>query len=84
MSFKLFCRISRVISFDNKSDYQERSTNDKIAPIRGFFERWMKILLKLCNPGENVTVDEQTVGFRGRCPFKQYLPNKPKKYGIKI
>lgn len=33
---------------------------------------------------ENVTVDEQLVAFRGRCPFKQYIPSKPAKYGIKI
>ena len=31
-----------------------------------------------------MTVDEQLVCFRGRCPFKQYIPSKPAKYGIKI
>ena len=36
------------------------------------------------NPGENVTVDEQLVGFQGRCPFRQYMPSKPAKYGIKF
>ncbi|KAM3924560.1 piggyBac transposable element-derived protein 4-like [Leptodactylus fuscus] len=34
--------------------------------------------------GENVTVDKQLVAFRGRCPFRQYIPSKPAKYGIKI
>lgn len=24
------------------------------------------------------------VAFRGKCPFKQYIPSKPAKYGIKI
>ncbi|XP_071201069.1 piggyBac transposable element-derived protein 4-like [Salvelinus alpinus] len=36
------------------------------------------------NPGPNVTVDEQLMAFRGRCPFRQYIPSKPAKYGIKI
>ena len=31
-----------------------------------------------------MTVDECLVAFRGRCPFRQYMPNKPAKYGIKI
>ena len=31
-----------------------------------------------------MTVDEQLVCFRGRCPFRQYIPSKPGKYGIKI
>jgi len=34
--------------------------------------------------GAFVTVDEQLVTFRGRCPFKMFIPNKPGKYGIKI
>jgi hypothetical protein len=29
-------------------------------------------------------VGEQLVAFRGRCPFKQYIPSKRAKYGIKI
>ena len=34
--------------------------------------------------GAYSTIDEQLVPFRGRCPFLQYMPNKPAKYGIKI
>ena len=34
--------------------------------------------------GAYTTVDEQLVPFRGRCPFTQYMLNKPAKYGIKI
>jgi len=34
--------------------------------------------------GENRTIDEMLEGFRGRCSFLQYIPNKPNKYGIKI
>lgn len=35
-------------------------------------------------PGEYLTVDEQLVAFRGRCGFRQYIPSKPARYGIKI
>ncbi|UYV72389.1 hypothetical protein LAZ67_9002911 [Cordylochernes scorpioides] len=39
----------------------------------------------LCyTPAEYLTVDEMLVGFRGKCPFKIYIPSKPNKYGIKI
>ena len=34
-------------------------------------------------PSQNVAVDETMVGFRGRFGAKQYMPNKPTKYGIK-
>uniref|UniRef100_A0AAZ1Y4A3 PiggyBac transposable element-derived protein domain-containing protein n=1 Tax=Oreochromis aureus TaxID=47969 RepID=A0AAZ1Y4A3_OREAU len=32
----------------------------------------------------DICVDEQLVPFRGRCNFKQYIPTKPAKYGLKI
>jgi len=34
--------------------------------------------------GEYATIDEMLEGFRGRCNFRQYIPNKSNKYGIKI
>ena len=43
---------------------------------------------KICEdffyPYENVSVDQQLVIFRGRCPFRQYILSKLAKYGIKI
>ncbi|XP_031335147.1 piggyBac transposable element-derived protein 4-like [Photinus pyralis] len=35
-------------------------------------------------PGPDLTIDEQLVAFRGRCPFRQYIPSKPAKYGLKV
>jgi hypothetical protein len=29
-------------------------------------------------------VDEQLVAYRGKCSFRQYIPSKAAKYGIKI
>ena len=34
-------------------------------------------------PGRELAVDETMVGFRGRFAAKQYMPNKPTKWGIK-
>lgn len=84
MSLETFCMISRVVRFDEKSTRQERRRNDKLAAVRNIWEKWIEVLPKLYYPNENVTVDEQLVAFRGRFPFKQYIPSKPAKYGIKI
>ncbi|GBP60452.1 PiggyBac transposable element-derived protein 4 [Eumeta japonica] len=44
-----------------------------------------KELIKLhYTPFENLTIDEELVALRGHCKFRQYLPSKPAKYGIKI
>jgi hypothetical protein len=44
----------------------------------------MEWLPLIYNPSPDITVDECLVAFREHCPFKQYMPSKPSKYGIKI
>ena len=34
--------------------------------------------------GAFVTIHEQLIPFRGRCGFRQYIPSKPDKYGMKL
>ena len=34
--------------------------------------------------GADLTIDEMLESFRGRCSFRQYLPSKAAKYGIKM
>lgn len=84
MSMNRFKKITQMIRFDDKTSRAERRVRDKLAPIRTVFDKWSNNLKVMYNPGENVTVDEQLVPFRGRCPFTQYIPSKPAKYGIKI
>lgn len=84
MSMKRFKEITRMMRFDDKGDRAERRSRDKLAPIREVFDKWSQNLKTLYNPGPNVTVDEQLIPFRGRCPFTQYIPSKPAKYGIKV
>ncbi|KAI2647909.1 PiggyBac transposable element-derived protein 4 [Labeo rohita] len=84
MPLKTFHKLSRVVRFDDKTTRHVRRESDKLAPIRNIWEKWVERLPLMYNPGLNVTVDECLVAFRGRCSFKQYIPSKPAKYGIKI
>ncbi|KAL6489250.1 hypothetical protein MHYP_G00029910 [Metynnis hypsauchen] len=81
MSLQTFQMISRVLRFDNRDT---RAKPDKLAPIRDVWEKWVQLLPLMFNPGPEVTVDERFLPFRGKCPFRQYMPSKPGKYGIKI
>jgi hypothetical protein len=84
MSRNRFTAILRFIRFDDKSTRSSRRSKDKLAPIRDIWDMITKNLLKHYLPGDNLTIDEQLVPFRGRVSFRQYIPNKPDKYGIKI
>ena len=73
-----FCR------FDDKATRDARIQVNKMAPIDEF---WTLVLaqLQICYvPNGSMTVDEQLIPTRGRCKFRQYMPNKPGKYGIKV
>ncbi|XP_027874871.1 piggyBac transposable element-derived protein 4-like [Xiphophorus couchianus] len=84
MSLETFHIFSRVIRFDNRETRTARQETDKLAAIRTVWDKWVEHLPLFYNPGPNVTVDERLVEFRGRCSFRQYMPSKPAKYGIKI
>ena len=84
MSLERFLLITKFLRFDDKSTRIQRRERDKMAPISELWDKFMQCCRINYNVGANCTVDEQLVGFRGRCPFRMYIPSKPDKYGIKI
>ena len=84
MPLKRFKSIMRYLRFDNKTTRAERLVNDKLAAIRDIWDMFIAQLQLPYIPGTDMTVDEQLIPFRGRCPFRQYMPSKPAKYGIKV
>ena len=79
-----FVHILQFIRFDDKSTRAQRKENDKLAAFREIWNGFVENCKKLFEPFEEVTVDEQLVAFRGKCPMRQYMKSKPAKYGIKI
>nr|XP_020473182.1 LOW QUALITY PROTEIN: piggyBac transposable element-derived protein 4-like [Monopterus albus] len=84
MSHKRFHQICRALPFDDKLTRPRRSSEDKLAAFRQVWDMWTQQLLMSFNPDRDICVDEQLVPFRGRCKFRQYMPKKPAKYGLKI
>ncbi|KAJ7993964.1 hypothetical protein DPEC_G00260590 [Dallia pectoralis] len=83
MTLKVFYAYSSLLRFDDRETRPARRAIDKLAAVRELWDEWSARLPSLYNPGPDVTVDEQLVPFRGRCPFRQYMPSKPARYGIK-
>ena len=57
---------------------------DRLWKIRDLFEILNATFSKFYNPSENLAVDEVIVSFKGRVIFKQYIPKKRKRFGIKL
>lgn len=70
--------------FDDKSTREERRSQDNFAPIRELWEPFIQTCRNNYKCGTYATIDEQLMGFRGRCPFRMYIPSKPTKYGLKV
>lgn len=84
MSAERFNFLIKCLRFDDKETRVARRSLDRFALIRELWEKLIENFQKWYTPGSYITVDEQLVGFRGRCPFRMYIPNKPNKYGIKL
>jgi hypothetical protein len=76
--------ITKFMRYDITSSRQNRRQISKFAPMGTVFDMWEQRLSRPFIPHEYVTVDETLVPFRGRCSFRQYMPAKPAKYGIKF
>lgn len=84
MSKKTFRYVNSALRFDDVFSRRQQKSTDKFAPIRELFEKWSDLLPDYFNPHECVTIDEQLLGFHGRCQFRQYMPSKPERYGLKF
>lgn len=83
MNIKRFRFLLRALRFDDITTREERKEVDKLAPIREVFESFNENCTNNYIPSNFITVDEMLWAFRGNCPFRQFIPSKPAKYGIK-
>ena len=84
MSRTRFQNIISCLRFDDKRTREERKRIDTFAAIREIWSYFQDCLQTCYTPGSNVTIDEQLLGFRGKCSFRQFMPKKPDKYGLKF
>lgn len=84
MSRNRFQQLMKILRFDDKNTRAERKAADKFAPLRKIFDSLNDTFLKYFTPGMNVVIDEMLSLFRGRCPFKVFMKDKPGKYGVLI
>ena len=72
------------LRFDNYSTRNERKLCNKLAPSKELFNNFVTACVENYSPDPNCSINESFMGFRGRYIFKQYIPNKPSKNGIKV
>ena len=76
--------ISRYLRFDHKQTRSCRVQHDTFTHIRELFDIFAGNCLRVYVPGFSLTVDEQLLPSKNRCPFIVFMPNKPDKFGMKF
>lgn len=78
-----FLLLLRCIHFCNNED-PFLDTNDRLYKMRKPLDLINKNFQSVLSLGRVLVIDESMIPFRGRLKFRQYIPNKSHRYGIKI
>ena len=84
MGVNKFENIMKNLRFDDRTTRSTRKVTDKFCHIRELWDSILDNCAKCFKPNASVTIDEQLMGCRARCPFTQYMSSKPDKFGIKF
>lgn len=80
MTYKRFSIISKYLHVSSPTTSENCSdVLQKIRPILDVTKQFTAVF----QPGCEISVDEAMIGYKGRLCFKQYMPMKPTKWGIK-
>ncbi|PNF13973.1 hypothetical protein B7P43_G08681 [Cryptotermes secundus] len=77
---ELICKFLHFVDNETMSTHQGPQKLLKILPL---ISQLNKKFLELYLPSQNISVDESLTLWKGRLSFKQYLPLKASKFGIK-
>ena len=86
MKLGRYLHILSYLHFTDSRNEPDRTDEnyDRLWKIRDLFEILNSTFSKFYNPSENLAIDEVIVSFKGRVVFRQYIPKKRKRSGIKI
>lgn len=77
-------RFLLLLKFIHFSNNEEAMPGDKLHKIDKILSKLLENYNSICKAGRILTIDETMVPFRGRLQFRQYIPNKTHKYGVKL
>ena len=76
MNCRRFEELNIFLRFDDSIGRRAQSARTSILqPVEVLLNELNETLSTNYIPSENLTIDEQLKGFRGRCKFRQYMPS---------
>lgn len=84
MSRDRFLLIMRCLHFARNPRVGEKQPEDRLFKLRPLIDYFNNKMAEVYYPGQNLSLDESMVLWRGRLSFRQYIKNKRHKYGVKL
>ncbi|KAJ8867173.1 hypothetical protein PR048_033037, partial [Dryococelus australis] len=78
-----FTDIMRFLRFHEKFALSSLKQDDKFGLVSEICKTFVNNCIICYKPTDNIEIDEQLFPSKCRCPFTQYMPNKPGKFGAK-
>lgn len=84
MSRDRYLLIMRCIHFCENLPPTDLPPADRLYKVRPLLNHFTSKMQTVYYPGKNLSLDESMVLWKGKLIFKQYLPKKKHKYGVKL
>lgn len=81
MSRDRFLLLMKYLHFTNN---RNENKEDRVRKIRKIYDQLRKKFKEVFHPFQKLVIDESLVLFKGRLAFKQYIPTKRHRFGIKL
>ena len=77
-------RFTLLLKFWHFSNNEEVKEGDRLFKLKTICDRLLERFQAVYTPGKQLSIDESMVLWRGRLMFRQYIPGKRHKYGVKL
>ena len=81
--YQLLLRVFHLNDNDKEPD-RDDPERDRLYKVRPFIDELLKRFMEVYKPTSNVAIDESLLLWKGALIFRQYIPLKSARFGIKI
>ena len=73
-----------ILTFFHLADNEQANAEDKLTKLRPLIDLMLARFRAVYTPSREVSIDEELVAWRGRLQFRQFIPSKRARFGIKV